>query len=145
MPDRRYVLAGLAIFLLAVSYPAWRGLALGTAASAPILAKARKAPCVLPPAAMRASHMSLLSEWRDLVVRQGLRRVTTSDGRTVKASLSGTCLDCHEKAKFCDTCHAYAGVKPECWSCHIDLGGTGVPPLAGVSPGGGVAPGGGGL
>jgi hypothetical protein len=63
--------------------------------------------------------MTLLAGWRDLAVRSGVRRVTMADGRTWKVSLSGTCLDCHEKAKFCDTCHEYAGAAPECWSCHV--------------------------
>jgi hypothetical protein len=34
-------------------------------------------------------------------------------------SLSQGCLGCHSnKEQFCDTCHNYAGVKPNCWSCH---------------------------
>jgi hypothetical protein len=119
VPDRRYILAGLGLFLLAVSYPAWRAVALGTASSGPRLAKARTTPCILPPAEMRASHMRLLADWRDLAVRQGVRRVKTTDARMVNVSLTGTCLDCHEKARFCDTCHEYAGVKPDCWSCHV--------------------------
>lgn len=119
MPDRRFVLAGLALFLLAASYPAWRALALGTTSAGPTLAKARRQPCILAPAEMRASHMSLLAEWRDMAVRRGVRRVMTRYATPVTVSLTGTCLDCHEKAKFCDRCHAYAGVTPECWSCHV--------------------------
>ena len=35
-------------------------------------------------------------------------------------SLSQSCLGCHSnKEQFCDACHNYAGVKPNCWSCHI--------------------------
>jgi hypothetical protein len=68
---------------------------------------------------MRASHMKLLVEWRDLAVRQGVRNVAI-DGRTWKVSLTATCLDCHDdKAKFCDRCHEYAAVSPGCWSCHV--------------------------
>ncbi len=150
MRDRHVVLAGLALFLTAASYPAWRGIALGTRPDAPPLAKSRvPIACVAPPDEMRASHMKLLAEWRDLVVRQGVRRVTMPDARTWKVSLSGTCLDCHEKAKFCDRCHEYAAVKPDCWSCHVVPAGgrTGVPPVAGgrtgvppVADGRGAAP-----
>ena len=35
-------------------------------------------------------------------------------------SLAGTCMKCHSnKAEFCDRCHDYAGVSPDCWSCHV--------------------------
>jgi nitrate/TMAO reductase-like tetraheme cytochrome c subunit len=35
-------------------------------------------------------------------------------------SLSQTCLGCHSnKEKFCDSCHTYSGVKPNCWNCHV--------------------------
>jgi len=123
VPDRRYVLAGLAILLVAATYPSWRAAALGTRPLPPVLTAARLSPCILPPARMRASHMRLLSEWRDLAVRGGVRRVKMADGKTWNPSLSGTCLDCHEKAKFCDTCHEFAGAKPECWRCHVVPGG----------------------
>ena len=81
---------------------------------------------------MRASHMTLLAEWRDRVVRDGVRTYTGADGRVVRMSLSGTCLGtCHtDKTAFCDRCHDYAGVKPACWDCHV------VPPAG--STGGGV-------
>ncbi len=119
MRDRRFVLAGLALFLTAASYPAWRAIALGTRPEAPPLARSRvPTACVAPADEMRASHMKLLAEWRDLAVRQGVRSVTMPDARKWKVSLSGTCLVCHEKAKFCDRCHAYAAVKPDCWNCH---------------------------
>jgi hypothetical protein len=149
MRDRRYALAGLALLFLALAYPTWRAAALGTRPSAPTLAKARTSPCVLPPEEMRASHMKLLATWRDLAVRSGVRRVTMADGRTWRVSLSATCLDCHEKARFCDRCHDYVAVTPECWTCHVaDLPGrTGVSPVGmGVSPrASGPAPAGGGM
>jgi len=45
---------------------------------------------------MRANHMDLLNEWRDLVVRAGQRDyVSTTNGRAFDMSLSRTCLDCH--------------------------------------------------
>jgi hypothetical protein len=120
VPDRRVVLASLALFLAAVTYPAWRAIAFGTRPDGPRLARSRvPGACVAPPAEMRLSHMKLLAEWRDLAVRQGVRSVTMPDARKWKVSLSGTCLDCHDKAKFCDRCHEYAAVKPDCWNCHV--------------------------
>ena len=76
--------------------------------------------CVLPTGEMRASHMELLNDWRDLVVRDGERVMTTWDGRQARRSLTASCLGCHtEKEKFCDRCHGYVGVTPYCWDCHL--------------------------
>lgn len=120
MPDRRLVLAGLALVVLAATFPAWRAAALGTRAAAPVLARPRaQTACVAPPQEMRASHMKLLADWRDVAVRRGVRRVTMPDGRGWRVSLTGTCLECHEKKRFCDRCHDYAAVKPDCWGCHV--------------------------
>jgi len=30
-------------------------------------------------------------------------------------------MKCHtDKAKFCDRCHNYVGVTPNCWDCHVE-------------------------
>jgi hypothetical protein len=121
MRDRALILGGLAVFLALVTVPAWRALATAPAA-APVLARpAGAARCVAPVEFMRASHMKLLDEWRDRVVRDGVRTYTDGDGRTVRMSLTGTCLgSCHtDKTRFCDRCHDYAQVKPTCWNCHV--------------------------
>jgi hypothetical protein len=78
--------------------------------------------CVEVRAYMRASHMDLLNEWRDGVVRTGQRSyVSTTNGRTFDMSLSRTCLDCHSnKAEFCDRCHTFMAVDPYCWNCHVE-------------------------
>ncbi|MCG8636100.1 MAG: sulfate reduction electron transfer complex DsrMKJOP subunit DsrJ, partial [Desulfobacterales bacterium] len=80
--------------------------------------------CVLDKYDMRANHMSLLDEWRDSVVRDANRTYTGANGHTFNMSLStgeNSCLGCHEdKAKFCDSCHDYASVKPYCWECHTN-------------------------
>jgi hypothetical protein len=121
MRDRPLILGALALFLALVTAPAWRALATAPAA-APVLARPTGATqCVAPTEFMRASHMKLLGEWRDRVVRDGVRTYTDSRGHVVRMSLSGTCLGaCHtDKAKFCDRCHDYANVKPTCWNCHV--------------------------
>ena len=78
--------------------------------------------CVEVRSYMRASHMHLLNEWRDGVVRDGRRSyVSTTNGRTFDMSLSQTCLGCHSnKAGFCDRCHSFLAVEPGCWSCHVE-------------------------
>lgn len=80
-------------------------------APAPQLTKPTNATeCVEPAATMRANHMNLLRHERDNIVREG--------DRSRKYRIEG-CAQCHTKrAEFCDRCHDYAGVKPECFDCH---------------------------
>ena len=89
----------------------------------PVLAKAAKGKqCVEPAAVMRRNHMKYLMHQREETVRQGIR------GK--KYSLR-QCTECHATADpnidggkvrtlqpFCNQCHEYAAVKPDCFSCH---------------------------
>jgi hypothetical protein len=123
MKDKNKIFAGLAIFIVVVTFPFWFNL--GKAAPAPELeltAKAKAAKtCVMPTEYMTAEHMQLLDVWRHSVVRGGERMFVNADGKLYNMSLSNTCLDCHSnKEKFCDRCHDYASVRPYCWDCHID-------------------------
>ncbi len=122
MRDRPLILGGLALFLALVTYPIWYNLAAGTTSKAPELKRpAEEKNCVAATAYMRTSHMELLITWRDQVVRQDIRTFTAFDGKTYTLGLTQTCMKCHtSKADFCDRCHAYAGVTPICWDCHID-------------------------
>jgi len=80
--------------------------------------------CVLPTEDMRKNHMKYLLHHRDLTMHEGIR--------TKKFDLR-ECLDCHvpkepkgqevhvtSKKHFCQACHAYAGVKIDCFQCHSD-------------------------
>jgi hypothetical protein len=123
MKDKKKILAGLAVFIAAITFPFWYNM--GKAAPAPELeltAKAKAAKvCVMPTAFMKAEHMQLLDVWRHNVVRNGERAFVNAEGKLFDMSLSNTCLDCHSnKAQFCDRCHEYASVRPYCWDCHID-------------------------
>jgi len=70
---------------------------------------------------MKANHMDLLNQWRDDVVRKGVRIYKAGNGRKFEMSLSNTCMNCHSnKSEFCDECHGYGGVDPYCWDCHIE-------------------------
>ena len=127
MYDAGKILAGLAVFLVLVTAPMWWNLATGADIQAPELDLPQGQPgCVLPVGEMRASHMELLDDWRDLVVRDGERVMTTWDGRETRRSLTKTCLGCHtDTEKFCDRCHGYVGVAPNCWDCHLtSIGGA---------------------
>jgi hypothetical protein len=123
MRDRPVIYCGLALFLGLATFPAWRNLSTGANARGPnpVLPASQK-QCVAPVAYMKASHGSLLIEWRDIVVRQNTRDFTAFDGKHYNMSLTATCLkQCHGgKADFCDRCHTYAAVSLTCWSCHQD-------------------------
>jgi hypothetical protein len=109
------------------------GLALlvaGTTRSAPPEAAAGRVPkpvieagkgdkCVEDTEFMRKNHMKLLLHQRDETVINGVR--------APRYSLDN-CIECHASRKtnsvvgsndnFCQSCHAYAGVKLDCFECH---------------------------
>jgi hypothetical protein len=123
MNDKKWITAGIVVFIVAVSFPFWFNM--GKAAPAPQLEYTEKAKaakqCVRSKEFMRVEHMQLLDLWREQVVRAAKREYVSPEGKTYNMSLSNTCLDCHSnKAEFCDRCHNYASVTPYCWDCHID-------------------------
>ncbi len=87
--------------------------------SKPLLERGKGERCVEDTEFMRRNHMVLLKHQRDETMRRGIR--------TTRHSLKG-CVDCHASSKtgsvassredFCMACHAYAGVKLDCWDCH---------------------------
>ena len=121
MYDAGKVIIGILVFVALLLFPIWYNVAKGSAAGQPELAKPVKGTtCVLETEYMRSTHMDLLNEWRDLVVRDGERDFSDQHGTVHEMSLNRTCLDCHaDKAAFCDRCHDYMGVKPYCWDCHV--------------------------
>ena len=136
--DKAKIIPGLVIFVGIVTFPIWRNT-LGDGPEAPELAREAKeqGACVSSKDYMKSSHMVLLNEWRDQVVRQGRRgvaihEVIVSCGRSCskrvvasKRSLTDGCLKCHpNKTEFCDRCHDYVRVKPRCWDCHIATEGS---------------------
>jgi len=121
MNDKGMIIAGLVIFVAIFTFPFWYNHLKAAEAPEPILSQKAKAAktCVEGKAYMRTEHMQLLNQWRNNVVRKGLREYKARDGKTYVASLSNTCLKCHDnKAEFCDKCHNYASVTPYCWDCH---------------------------
>jgi len=69
---------------------------------------------------MRASHMVLLNDWRDNVLRDGNRTTVEVGEKKYRKGLQMACMQCHSnKENFCDRCHTYASVKPYCWDCHL--------------------------
>jgi hypothetical protein len=122
LKDKKVIIIGLLIFLAIITFPIWYNIAGGKATYKPELVYVTDAKqCVAPTDYMTASHMNLLNEWRDEVVRHGNRVYVAFNGKKYSKSLSQTCMDCHSnKSEFCDRCHNYMGVDPYCWECHIE-------------------------
>ena len=119
------------LIILATIVAALVGAALGAApaqagdiAPKPIIDKS-KGECVAPPGEMRRNHMKYLLHQRDETMYRGVRGKKTS----LRA-----CLNCHEvkgddgkpvtiksEKHFCRTCHDFAAVKVDCWSCHASV------------------------
>lgn len=125
----KWIVAGLAIFLVLVTVPIWYNM--GKAAPAPkpnietpVISKMEQKQCVLPKEEMITGHMQLLNDWRTQVVRNGKRVYVAADGKHYNMSLQNECMRCHSnKSQFCDVCHNYAGLAtnsiPYCWTCHV--------------------------
>lgn len=142
----KYIVPGLVIFLVVITFPIWYGVARGGKQfDNPIEAKEGE-QCIADTGWMRENHMQLLTRWRDEVVREGKRvREADRDGKNFLKeyplkSLTRTCMACHSKAKkntqgkwestsaatYCRECHEYVGVHSfsqspaYCWDCHVD-------------------------
>lgn len=125
MHDAGKIILGLLVFAGVSAFPIWYNAAFG---KTDYEVKVEPPPngatqCVAETenGYMRAEHMHILDEWRDIVVREGKRPKITVAGKDYEMSLSNTCMDCHSnKQEFCDACHDPAGVTPFCWDCHVE-------------------------
>ncbi|MFA7383607.1 MAG: sulfate reduction electron transfer complex DsrMKJOP subunit DsrJ [Desulfurivibrionaceae bacterium] len=114
------IIPALILFLGLMTSPMWYSS--GDASKLPKPEKPKDyTECVAPAQYMRTSHMVLLNQWRDNILREdGARTGKTANGTEYVRSLQNGCMKCHsDKKKFCDTCHSYASVKPYCWDCHL--------------------------
>jgi hypothetical protein len=120
MYNAKWIIPGIIIFLAIIAFPVWYTVAAGNPSYVPEpQLPAGETQCVEATEYMKDNHPQLLLQWRETVVRQGIRTYVASDGKEYDMSLTRTCLSCHSnKAEFCDTCHDYTGVEPTCWSCH---------------------------
>ncbi len=120
MHDKGKVIAGIVIFLIVVLFPIWFTGAFGDFSPASPDPMTDATECVKDKAYMTANHMDLLDDWRNDVVRLNDRGPVLIAGKNWEKSLTRTCLGCHGSyQKFCNVCHTYADVKPDCWQCHV--------------------------
>ncbi len=140
--DMPLIVLGLLVFVALMLGATMANRGLGTFRKKPVLELPKnEKSCVRSVEFMRENHMKLLNDWRDQVVRDGVRKekiprrdakgkiLKDAGGKTVyqtiERSLTKTCLRCHDNPKtFCDSCHLYAGViRPGgnivCFDCHI--------------------------
>lgn len=116
------IIPALLIFLGLMTFPLWYNAGFAHQAPKPEKPAPEYKECVRPTQEMRTSHMVMLNEWRDDILREGgERKGVTANGTAYERSLQNGCMHCHSnKKKFCDTCHTYTAVKPYCWDCHLE-------------------------
>jgi hypothetical protein len=95
------------------------GAAAGGRVPMPALTVDKSTQCVAPPEVMRREHMRMLARQKVRTVQFGIR------GEPVH--LAG-CIECHASKTtgsvvgspdaFCESCHAYVGVRLDCFDCH---------------------------
>jgi hypothetical protein len=126
LQSTKWVIGSLVVFGIVLLSPFWVNAVTGhltQEVKAPHPKAARGTECVLPENEMRQVHMTMFMHTRDDTVRRGIH---------VEQKSLKHCQTCHPtRADFCDQCHDFAGVKPECWNCHF------YPEHAGDSPKGG--------
>ena len=119
--DRNSIAGLIALFLTFV-------LSAGDAVAdvvTPEVPMGRGAQCVEPIEIMRRDHFEFIKHQRDQTVYHGIRGS--------RHSLAG-CIDCHAsksadgeflpinaEGQFCQTCHTYAAVKIDCFTCHATV------------------------
>jgi len=85
----------------------------------PILVKATQGPCVAPPEVMRREHPDMLKHQRTISVHEGVVDAKVSLEKCVACHASKTTGSVAASPQdFCESCHAYAGVKLDCFECH---------------------------
>ena len=87
----------------------------------PVIQQGKGDKCVADEDFMRRNHMKVLNHHRDKTMHEGIR--------TKQFSLKN-CIECHAtpnekgertvlgKDHFCQSCHSFAAVKIDCFSCH---------------------------
>jgi hypothetical protein len=123
MYDGGKIITGLVIGVGLLLFPVFYNAGKASKAPEPVLTEKAKAAqqCVELTSYMKTDHMKLLDEWRHDVVRNDQRYYTSSTGKVYYKGLQTTCMECHSnKSRFCDQCHDYMGVTPNCWECHIE-------------------------
>ncbi|MCL0040158.1 sulfate reduction electron transfer complex DsrMKJOP subunit DsrJ [Thermodesulfovibrionales bacterium] len=125
MYDSGKVIIGIAIFLAFVMFPFYINIGVVVekpepCLDTPVIQALEIKECVKPAHIMRATHIALLDNWKDLASRYGERLFVTEDKREFDISLQMTCMHCHSNyERFCMECHAFVAIDVGCWECHV--------------------------
>lgn len=88
----------------------------------PTVPKAEGGSCVAPPEDMRKNHMQYLKHDRDLSVQDGVKKIDASLKDCVACHVvkddAGEPVSVESPKHFCRSCHDYAAVNVDCFSCH---------------------------
>lgn len=90
--------------------------------------------CIASTDEMRRDHMDMLKHTRDRTMRQGIRGEKASLNECINCHASKTTGSVLGKDGFCESCHAYAAVKVDCWQCHQPKAGYQHTGTAGAKP-----------
>lgn len=93
------------------------------AQAVPGSAKAAKlTQCVRPKAFMRRNHMKLIKHQRDITVHEGVRAtensLTACIACHVQYDSNGHAIPVDAEGQFCNRCHNWLAVQPDCFGCH---------------------------
>lgn len=115
------------LLLLLLFLPAMAVIAIGYASDAdPVIPPAAFGDqCVADTDVMRKDHMKLLNHQRDDTVIDGIRGEPFSLVGCVNCHAqrndSGQAIRIDAEGQFCQSCHAFAAVKIDCFTCHAAL------------------------
>ena len=119
MYHKPYVILGIIGFLALLAMPYWVNA--GSIKYEDIkeeLAQPKGVHCIKDVKWMSSYHMELLNEWRELAVRDGVRKYHTENG-VFNVTLT-ECWKCHDYENYCKKCHEFMEVRPVCWDCHYN-------------------------
>ncbi len=120
MYSTKWVIAGIIVFLIAMTLPVWYNAAMGEQITPPklVLPKNKK-HCVESESYMIADHMELLVKWREMNVRKGEGFYISKTYDVPYKTQLVQCFQCHKSYNdFCGKCHNFVGVRPYCFECH---------------------------
>lgn len=88
----------------------------------PLIPPAKGEQCVADTDLMRREHMDLMKHQRDETVIEGIRGNPYSIVGCVdchaQKDASGNAIRVDAEGQFCQSCHAFAAVKIDCFGCH---------------------------
>lgn len=78
--------------------------------------------CVRPKEFMRRNHFELIQHQRDITVHQGVRDTTDSLAACIACHVQydkgGKPVPVNADGQFCNGCHHWLAVAPDCFDCH---------------------------